>query len=202
MAKYLLSDLFEGNYKISQSYGNNPTWRQLGLNPPIGVNPDSYYYSYYGLKGHEGVDWATPVGVWLINPFSSGQIIRTGYDYGYGYYVVIWNKILKCAVWYCHLSSINVSVGQVLSRYARVGKTGQSGNVSGAHLHCNFVETDSFGNRLNINNGYKGYLDIMDKNLVSFSTTPQDPIDKIKAIINTQITDTQFRNEVRAILKV
>lgn len=191
MGKYSISDIFEGDYPVSQKYGNNPS-----------------YYSQFGLAGHEGVDWATPIGVWLIVPFENGQILRTGWDPQYGYYVVIWDKVQKCAVWYCHMSSINVTAGQILSRGARVGKTGASGNVTGPHLHCDFVETDANANRLNTNNGYQGFLNILDPTLVTWNIAGSAPIvltdaQKYQKIIaqveSSSYSDTGFRNYARKV---
>ncbi len=152
MAKYSLSDIFEGNYPISQPYGANPQ-----------------YYKGFGLASHEGTDWALPVGVKLLNPFNVGQVLRAAYDPTYGYYVVIWDSVQKCAVWYCHLSRIDVKPGQRLNRFDVVGLSGRSGNVTGPHLHCNFVETDAYANRLNMNNGNQGFLNILDPKLVGWT---------------------------------
>lgn len=153
MAEYQLSDIFEGNYPVSQYYGNNiPYYKQFGL-----------------LLGHEGVDWATPVGVKLLNPFNIGQVLRSAYDPTYGYYVTIWDAVQRCAVWYCHLSKISVSAGQRVNRFSVVGSTGRSGNVTGPHVHVNFVETDAHANRLNMGNGNQGFLNVLDPKLVGWS---------------------------------
>lgn len=146
---YTLSDLFPGNYPISQVYGANPA-----------------YYSQFGLAGHEGVDWATPVGVQLLCPFNQGIILRSGWDPAYGYYLVIWDSVQLCAVWYCHLSRYYYNAGARIGRFAVVGLTGASGNVTGPHLHCNFVETDQNANRLDRNNGYQGFKNILSPKLV------------------------------------
>lgn len=155
MAKYQLTDLFEGNYPVSQTFGARP-----------------WYYIRFGLAGHEGVDWALPTGVKLLSPFANGgYVLRSGWDTNYGYYTVIWDKVQKCAVWFCHQSKIMVKVGQTLPQGATIGLSGATGNVSGAHLHAGFVETDANGNRLNRLNGYQGYLNILDPKLVSWTLT-------------------------------
>mgnify|MGYP001400311200 CR=1 FL=1 len=154
MGKYTLYDLFEGNFPVSQYFGNN-----------------RLYYIKFGLAGHEGVDWALPVGTKLLCPFDKGQILRAGWDNTYGWYMVIWDQKQKCAVWYCHMSKISVKVGQVVARGTTVGYSGNTGNVTGPHLHCNFVETDANGNRLNKLNGYQGFLNILDSRLVSWVLT-------------------------------
>lgn len=150
MAKYLLHDLFEGNYRVSQTYGAN-----------------KLYYKRFGLWGHEGVDWATPVGVKALAPFN-GQILRGGWDKAYGNYIVVWDPKQLCAVWFCHLSSIGVKGGQKVVVGQTIGKTGNTGNSSGPHLHIGFVETDGYANRLNKWNGYQGFLNILDPKLVSW----------------------------------
>jgi murein DD-endopeptidase MepM/ murein hydrolase activator NlpD len=188
--KYTLSDIFEGQYPVSQYYGVNPA-----------------YYKPYGLAGHEGVDWATPVGVRLVVPFETGKILRTGWDPVYGYYIVIWDASQKCAVWYCHLSSINVSAGQSIPRGKLVGYTGNSGNSQGPHLHCNLVETDQYANRLNTNNGFQGFLNILDPNLVTWQlggvTPPMNDTQKVNAVTkemqSTNSNDTKVNN-IRKIL--
>lgn len=159
---YNLSDIFEGDYPISQKYGVNQA-----------------YYRQFGLDGHEGVDYATPIGVNILCPFEEGIILRDNDDFknnAYGNFIVVWDPIQLCAVWYCHLSSNTVQHGQKVTRGQVLGKTGNSGNSSGPHLHVNFVVTDGAGNRLNTNNGRQGFLNILDPALVQWIpvTTPPE----------------------------
>lgn len=150
-----------GEYPVSQRYGERPA-----------------YYAQFGLAGHEGLDFATPIGVNLLCPFEEGVILRDNDDPrsgAYGNYIVIWDKSQKCAVWYCHESMNNVSVGQTFKRGQVMGKTGNSGNSSGPHLHFNIVETDERGNRLNMNNGYQGFLD-PEKYIEWITNSPQLPM--------------------------
>jgi murein DD-endopeptidase MepM/ murein hydrolase activator NlpD len=154
MAKYSLSDIFQGNYRVSQPFGANPQ-----------------YYKQFGLQGHEGVDWATPIGVQVLCPFERGIVLRASSDRVYGYSIVIWDPKQKCAVWYCHLSKITAGYGSQVKRGQVVGRTGNSGNSSGPHLHVNFVETDVYGNRLNRTNGYQGFRNILRGDLVSWRLT-------------------------------
>lgn len=154
---YKLSDIFEGNYLISQKYGVNK----------------AYYFKVSGgtLKnGHEGVDWATPVGVKILAPFN-GIILRdieASVKNVYGGHIVVWDPVQKCAVWYCHLSSNTVVRGQTVKAGQVLGRTGNTGNTTGPHLHVNFCLTDAYANRLNVNNGSLGFLNILDPNLVQW----------------------------------
>lgn len=164
MAKYILGPIFQGNPPVSQVYKNNPE-----------------YYKQFGLAGHEGVDYATAVGVPVIAPFDY-KILRDNDDFknnNYGNFIVVWDPVQKCAVWFCHLSENNVSFNQTGKKGDVLGKTGNSGNSTGPHCHVNFVETDAGGARLNMNNGYQGFLNILDSNLVEWklggTTMPTQP---------------------------
>ena len=174
MAKIILSDIFEGNYPVSQTFGANP----------------AYYGQFYiyGVKqkGHEGVDFATPIGVNIKAPFD-GRVLRVGYqtDFSnYGKVVVLWDSVQKCAVWFCHLSETNVAIGAQIKKGQIMGKTGSTGNVTGSHLHFCIVYTDANGNRLNAGDGYGGFFDCLDPNKVQWvlgggSTQPSiDPYTK------------------------
>lgn len=187
---YQLSDIFEGDYSITQNYGERPE-----------------YYQQFGLKYHEGTDWGTPTGVKIISPFEKSKVVRTGWDPIYGYYIVLWDPKQLCAVWYCHLSYIYVAIGQEVPRGFVLGRTGNSGNSQGPHLHVNFCETNQYGQRLNTSNGTLGFINILGtkvKWLLQSQIVLNDAqkIAKLKSIINSAITDTQFRQQSRTILGV
>ena len=155
MSKYVLGPLFQGNPAVSQIYKNNPD-----------------YYKQFGLAGHEGVDYATAVGVPIIAPFDY-KILRDNDDFknnNYGNFIVVWDPIQRCAVWFCHLSENYVTYNQTGKKGDILGKTGNSGNTTGPHCHINFVETSPEGARLNMNNGFQGFLNILDTALVEFKT--------------------------------
>lgn len=142
--KYTIKNFFKVTPRISQVFG---------------VNPD--YYKKFGFAGHEGIDYATPVGTEVFAPFD-GVILRDTDDAkedAYGKKVVIWSPSKKIAFWFCHLDSNNVDNGQKVSEGQLIGKTGNTGNSTGPHCHVNFCETNETGTRLNTTNGYKGFLD-------------------------------------------
>lgn len=149
MNKYILGDIFQGNFPVSQGFGANP----------------SYYsqYQIYGvqMKGHEGVDFATPVGTPITAPFD-GIILREDFqaDFkNYGKVVVLWSKEQRCAVWFCHLEDENTTFKQSFKKGMVLGHTGNTGNTTGPHLHFGLVETDEYGNRLHANDGFGGFID-------------------------------------------
>lgn len=154
--KYILGDIFQGDFPVSQYYGQRPE-----------------YYKQFGLAGHEGVDWACPTGTPILAPFD-GVILRSEESpKDYGKFIVIWDPKQLCAVWFCHLSSKDVLQKQSVKRGQVLGATGNTGNTSGPHLHLNFVQTDADGNRLNKNNGYQGFLNVLDGNLVEWKLGQQ-----------------------------
>lgn len=168
MAKYKLGPIFETTFPITQPYG---------------VNPD--YYKQFGLPGHEGVDVGTPNSTPVISPFN-GVILRdTSGNKDYGNFVVVWDSVQQCAVWFCHLQDFATNIGDKVTAGQLLGHTDNTGNTTGPHCHVNFVETDANANRLNTDNGYQGFLNILDVTLVSFSpsmfadqapTSPTQPI--------------------------
>lgn len=156
MAKYVLSDIFEGDYPVTQTYGNNPG-----------------YYSQFNLAGHEGIDFGTPNGTPILAPFN-GTILRDTFnDKDYGNFTVVWDKNQLCAVWFCHLQDVTTKVGDIVTKGQVIGHTDNTGNTTGPHLHFNFVETDTSGNRLNKDNGYQGFLNALDPNLVEWQLAGQ-----------------------------
>jgi hypothetical protein len=172
MAKYIIGDIFKGDYPISQYYANNPG-----------------YYKQFGFNGHEGIDFATPVGVEVLAPFKRNIILQDQDDPksgAYGDYIVVWDPDQHIVVWYCHLTANNVSIGQEYPYGTVLGKTGNTGNSSGPHLHVNFAETDANRTRLNTTNGFKGFLNILDTSLVEWKLGQQVtiPVENQQALID------------------
>ncbi len=96
--------------------------------------------SAFGVRGggvlgdmHRGVDIAVPVGT-PVRPILSGRVRFAGTMRGYG--KVIWvDHHDDARSVYAHLSEIAVKAGQEVTKETVIGKTGQSGNVTGPHLH-------------------------------------------------------------------
>ncbi len=159
---YKLGDIFNGDYPITQPFGANAA-----------------YYGQFGLSGHEGVDWGTPTGTVCTAPFA-GIVLRAGFnsDYSnYGNIVVVWDPVQKCAVWYAHMSTWSVYAGNKVIKGQVLGRTGATGNVTGSHLHFGVVETDANGNRLNINNGYIGFINPLGSKITWELGTPPVTVD-------------------------
>jgi len=82
---------------------------------------------------HSGVDLAAPNGT-PVRAANSGAVIFAGWNnWGYGYAVVLVHGPFLTL--YGHMSSVNVSCGQLVSVGQMVGAVGSTGNSSGPHLH-------------------------------------------------------------------
>ncbi|MET7694113.1 M23 family metallopeptidase [Streptomyces sp. NPDC005483] len=82
---------------------------------------------------HTGLDFAAPTGT-LIKAIHSGTITQAGWAGSYGYRTIL-TLDDGTELWFCHQSSINVSVGQKVGTGDVIGRVGATGNVTGAHLH-------------------------------------------------------------------
>lgn len=103
------------------------------------VVPTSYYgvtapyREYRGGTYHKGIDlgatWGTPV-----HASNNGRVIQAGWNGGYGYSIEIdhGNGIVTV---YGHLSSVKVTVGQIVEKGQLIGNVGSTGNSTGPHLH-------------------------------------------------------------------
>ncbi len=85
------------------------------------------------LDLHRGVDLAAPVGT-PVRPTLSGRVVFAGAMSGYGSVVFVDHDPYTRSV-YAHLSEILVEQGQQVGKGTILGRTGQSGNVTGPHLH-------------------------------------------------------------------
>lgn len=100
---------------------------------PVGA--DNYISSYYGDgRGHKGYDIASSAGAPILAA-EAGEVVSmnaTGSAYGLHFVVDHGNGVKTL---YAHCSSIDVSVGQKVSRGEVIAKVGRTGRATGNHLH-------------------------------------------------------------------
>jgi murein DD-endopeptidase MepM/ murein hydrolase activator NlpD len=90
--------------------------------------------SYLWSSGiHTGVDLNAVTGT-PVTSVGPGVVTSAGYDGSYGNKIVV-EHADGMETWYCHLSAINVSVGQSVTNATVIGLVGATGNVTGDHLH-------------------------------------------------------------------
>lgn len=109
-----------------------------------------YVSSHLGYRWgqlHKGIDIARPSD-YTIKAADNGTVVFAGWDGGYGNKIVIdHNNGIKTV--YAHLSSINVYVGQTVSKGSKIGVMGSTGNSTGTHLHFEVYKNGQLQNPLN-----------------------------------------------------
>ena len=86
---------------------------------------------------HHGVDLAAPHGTG-VKATADGSILSAAYEKSLGYYVKI-DHGYGITTLYAHLSQIDVSVGQEISRNDIIGRVGNTGRSTGTHLHYGII---------------------------------------------------------------
>ncbi len=119
----------------SYRYGIPPSGKLVW--PAAGPFISGFGYRTHPILGtkrfHAGIDIGAPYGT-AVKAAAGGEVIQAGYFGGYGYSIMIYHGG-GYATWYAHLSSINVSLGQMVERGSVIGRVGSTGWSTGPHLH-------------------------------------------------------------------
>ncbi|MEH7353339.1 M23 family metallopeptidase [Neobacillus drentensis] len=97
-------------------------------------------------KLHKGIDIARPSDK-TIKAADNGVVVSAGWDGGYGNKVVIDHQN-GLRTLYGHMASINVTVGQTVSKGTAIGVMGSTGDSTGVHLHFEVYKDGSLVNPL------------------------------------------------------
>ncbi|MER5274147.1 M23 family metallopeptidase [Streptomyces sp. NPDC002809] len=92
---------------------------------------------------HTGLDFAAPTGT-PIKAIHTGTVTSAGYSGSYGYRTVLELED-GTELWFCHQSSMDVSIGQKVTTGDTIGRVGATGNVTGPHLHLEVHTPDGTG---------------------------------------------------------
>lgn len=96
---------------------------------------------------HKGIDIGVPSGTSVVAA-NGGTVTTASYQSAAGNYVMIYHGNSTYTV-YMHLSSINVSVGQSVSKGQVIAYSGNTGVSTGPHLHFGVNVNGSYVNPLN-----------------------------------------------------
>ena len=146
---------FPGRPRVSQWFGSNPG-----------------YYAKYGMKGHNGIDIAIPVGRIVYAPHEGVISLKDNGQAGYGKHILITSLPYKTGkrrqTALAHLSSFgNLQEGQFISARDATGLSGNTGDSTGPHLHWTYKILDEAGNVLDVNNGFHGAVNLAPMNGVN-----------------------------------
>ncbi|OEE77337.1 peptidoglycan DD-metalloendopeptidase family protein [Vibrio ordalii] len=98
---------------------------------------------------HNGTDFGVPVGTPVFSTGDGTVIMTRKHPYAGNYVVIQHGSTYKTR--YLHLSKILVRKGQKVSRGERIGLSGQSGRVTGPHLHYELMVRDRAVNAMTAN---------------------------------------------------
>jgi len=95
------------------------------------------YFNQQLRKPHSGLDIAASEGT-AIRAAASGKVIKRG-DYFFNGNTVFIDHGQGMITMYCHMNSIAVSEGQDIGKGEIIGSVGQTGRVTGSHLHWSVI---------------------------------------------------------------
>lgn len=127
LGDYFLWPLKE--HKITSPYG----WR---IDPFTGI----------GGRVHEGIDLSAKAGT-PVRAAMDGKVVMLGSNTIYGKYIII-SHANNLKTLYGHLSAYSVKIGAYVTQGAKIGESGGTGHVTGAHLHFGVYKNDKSANPL------------------------------------------------------
>ncbi len=102
------------------------------------------YFNEQPRRPHSGLDIAAAEGT-PVKAAAAGRVINTG-EYFFNGGTVFIDHGQGLLTLYCHLSRINVESGQAVQRGEIIGAVGQTGRVTGAHLHWGVIVNQTMVN--------------------------------------------------------
>lgn len=108
------------------------------LSSPFGLRR---FFNGEERNPHSGLDFAVPAGTPVKAP-AAGRVILVG-DYFFNGKTVFVDHGQGLISMFCHLSKVDVQLGQELPRGGVVGRVGATGRATGPHMHWNVSLNDA-----------------------------------------------------------
>ncbi|MNZ81709.1 Murein DD-endopeptidase MepM [compost metagenome] len=129
-----LREAKQTQYSISGTPSEWPTLSKR-LTSNFGYRTDPFKGS---AAFHAGIDIAGKIGD-PVYAAGAGKVITTDKDSSHGKYIVVEHPG-GLQTWYLHLSSIDISTGDTVTKGESIGKLGNTGRSTGPHLHFEIVK--------------------------------------------------------------
>jgi murein DD-endopeptidase MepM/ murein hydrolase activator NlpD len=117
------------------------------VSSPYGTRHDPFNGE---LRFHKGVDFAAPEGTKVV-PALPGKVIASGYDNGYGNYVLLQHSP-DLQTRYAHLGEVYIHDGETVTSENSIGTVGNTGRSTGPHLHFEVIRMGKQVNPLSPDN--------------------------------------------------
>ncbi|MGW6708497.1 transglycosylase family protein [Streptomyces sp. NPDC054956] len=120
-----------------------------GVLPVSGASISARYHQSGGWAAghHTGIDFAVSTGT-PVKAAAAGTVVSSGWQGAYGNAVVIKHDDGRYTL-SAHLSSATASAGERVSAGERIGRSGNTGNSTGPHLHFEVRSSNSYGADIN-----------------------------------------------------
>ena len=81
-----------------------------------------------------------------MNVLFAGEVVQSGnFADGYGNQVLVYHPDMDAYTRYAHLQAVYVSAGSWVDAGTIIGLVGATGNVTGPHLHLEYIISDGEG---------------------------------------------------------
>lgn len=132
------------NRIYSSSSGGNGGYLPSGTNflRPVKSGRISSEFGYRPSLGdfHYGTDISVPIGT-PVYAVATGRVAKTKSGDSCGTQIMLHHTVngKNYTSWYCHLSRVNVSIGQLVTTNTVIGYSGNTGFSTGPHLHLSMA---------------------------------------------------------------
>lgn len=125
-----------------------PVDKRYPLTQKFGARPE--VYGPWGFAGHEGIDFAAPIGtpviaaadgsVWTLRATTITLMKHSTKSGAYGNRLVLRHANGSFFTVYAHLDAFAVHEGDVVKAGQVIGTVGNTGNSTGPHLHFSLLQ--------------------------------------------------------------
>lgn len=143
--KSVLTGLYSADGKNNNTSGVGFPLGAIHVISPFGSRIDPFYRRW---RTHQGVDYRARYGT-PVFAVANGSVESAKYGGGWGNEIRI-HHASGLVTQYAHLSSMCVRAGQKVTRGQVIGRVGNTGRSTGAHLHFGLVSGQNYINPTNL----------------------------------------------------